>query len=351
MSAYHIGEQKSRIPRRILWVGGVLLVILVIAVLVVRFFYTQNLQPVSKTGKAQIFTVATDSSLKQISLQLKKAGLIRDTRAFELYVAVHDERNKLQAGTYKFSPTESVPQIVDALVHGKVATDLVTIVPGARIDQIRQSFINAGFKPADVDTALQAGQYRAAYPALADNPAGTTLEGFLYPDSYQKTATTDPRTIVEEALTEMQQHLTADIRAAFAGEGLTTYQGVTLASIVEQEVSSSTDRPQVAQVFLTRLKKDMSLGSDVTAFYGAIKAGVTPTTSYDSPYNTLLHKGLPPGPIGGVSDSSLQAVAHPAHTDWLYFVTGDNGVTHFSKTLQQHQTYTQQYCHKLCSGA
>ncbi|HVS58191.1 MAG TPA: endolytic transglycosylase MltG [Candidatus Saccharimonadales bacterium] len=351
MSEYRMNERKSHIPRRIRWVGGILLAILVVAAIIVHFMYTENLRPVSNNGKSQVFTVATDSSLKQIAVQLKQAGLIRDTRAFELYVAVHDERDKLQAGTYKFSPSESVQQIVDALVHGKVATDLVTIVPGARIDQIRQSFINAGFKPAAIDAALQAGQYRADYPALADNPASSTLEGFLYPDSYQKTASTDPRTIVEEALTEMQNHLTASIRASFASEGLTTYQGVTLASIVEQEVSSSTDRPQVAQVFLTRLKKDMPLGSDVTAFYGAIKAGVAPTTSYDSPYNTLLHKGLPPGPIGGVSDSSLQAVAHPARTDWLYFVTGDDGVTHFSKTLQQHEAYTQQYCHKLCVQA
>src|SRR5262249_42553942 len=155
-------------------------------------------------------------------------------------------------------------------------------------------------------------------------PSGANLEGFLFPDTFQKDANTNPQVIVQESLTEMGQHLTPSIRASFAREGLTVYQGVTLASIVEQEVSNDSDRAQAAQVFLSRLKSGMPLGSDVTAFYGALLAGVKPSTTYDSRYNTLLHKGLPPGPISNVSDSSLQAVAHPAKTSWLYFVTGDN---------------------------
>jgi UPF0755 protein len=146
----------------------------------------------------------------------------------------------------------------------------------------------------------------------------------------------------------MDRQLTPEIRSAFAAQGLSAYQGLTLASIVEQEVSRSSDRAQAAQVFLKRLRTDSTLGSDVTAYYGAIKAGQKPTTSYDTPYNTLLHKGLPPTPISNVSNASLQAVAHPADTDWLYFVTGDDGTTHFSKTLEDHEALTQQYCHKLC---
>jgi UPF0755 protein len=106
----------------------------------------------------------------------------------------------------------------------------------------------------------------------------------------------------------------------------------------------------VAQVFLTRLHQGMSLGSDVTAFYGSIAAGKSPSLHYDSPYNTLLHTGLPVGPISTVSESSLKAVANPAQTNWLYFVAGDDGMTHFSNTLQQHQDNIAQYCHKLCNN-
>jgi UPF0755 protein len=104
----------------------------------------------------------------------------------------------------------------------------------------------------------------------------------------------------------------------------------------------------VAQVFISRLRAGMPLGSDVTAYYGALLAGKKASGAYDSPFNTLLHTGLPPTPISNVSERSLQAVAHPADTDWLYFVTGDDGVTHFTRTLAEHDAAAAQYCHKLC---
>ena len=118
--------------------------------------------------------------------------------------------------------------------------------------------------------------------------------------------------------------------------------------MVEKEASKLSDRQKVAQVFLLRLQKSMSLGSDPTAFYGAIIAGQKATVTYDSPYNTLLYKGLPPTPISNVSKASLEAVAHPAQTDWLYFVAGDDGTVHYSRTLAEHEALADQYCHKLC---
>jgi UPF0755 protein len=314
----------------------------------VQRVYLQNLRPVSNQAIRQYVTIVPNSSAHEIADQLHNMGLIRSSQAFEWYISSHNDHNKLQAGTYSIAKNESVQQIVDKLVNGKVATDLVTILPGKRIDEVRQMFITAGFAPNAVDAALKPDQYRTDYPALADNPPTAGLEGFLYPDSFQKTATTNPKEIVAASLTEMQTHLTTDIRNGFAKQGLTVYQGVTLASIVEQEVSKASERPQAAQVFLLRLRKGMALGSDVTANYGAIRAGIAPSLTYDSPYNTHLHKGLPPGPISNVSDSSLKAVAHPAKTSWLYFVTGDDGTTHFSKTLEEHDALTKKYCHKLC---
>lgn len=181
-------------------------------------------------------------------------------------------------------------------------------------------------------------------------PAGTTtLEGLLWPDSFDKTTTTPLTQIITESLNEMSKHLTPSVQASFAAEGLTTYQGLILTSIVNQEVSQPTVQAQVAQVFLSRLKANMALESDVTANYGAIAAGQSPSLSYDSPYNTLIHTGLPPTPISSISAGALAATTHPAATSWVYFVTGDNGVTYFSTTLQQQQDNTAQYCHKLCS--
>jgi UPF0755 protein len=342
--------RKRRWPRRVLYTFFVILVLFAAGAVAAQFIYRKNLQPVSTVHTVKYVTVPSGSSVPQISALMLKNGLIRSSEIFEWYINVHNDRSKLQAGTYQFATDETVQQIVNKLVNGSVATNLVTILPGQRLDQIRAAFIKSGFTAGAVDAALEPAQY-AANPALTDKPASATLEGFLYPDSYQKDATTDPKVIVGEALDEMQNHLTPEVRSAFATEGLSVYQGVTLASIVEKEVSKTNDRPQVAQVFLKRYSTGMMLGSDVTAFYGAILAGQTPTTDYDSPYNTLIHKGLPPGPIASVSATALAAVAHPATTDWLYFVSGDNGNTYFSKTLADHEALTAQYCHKLCSAS
>ena len=348
MKVYKLGEKHHNMPLRVLITLVVFAAILVGGAAGVQRWYMVNLEPISASMQKQYVTIASGSTLSEIAQQLQAADLIRNDQAFIWYVSAQNARDKLQAGTYSFTPSMSVQAIADKIINGKVATDLVTILPAQRLDQIRQAFIRSGFKAAAVDAALEPAQYRSSFPALADNPSSASLEGFLYPDSYQKTATTDPKTIIAESLSEMQKHLTPDIRSGFAQHGLTVYQGVILASIVEQEVPGQNDRDQAAQVFLKRLSIGMVLGSDVTAYYGAIKDGVSPSVAYDSAYNTLIHKGFPPGPISNVSESSLQAVAHPASTSWLYFVAGDDGVTHFAKTLEEHNANVAKYCHELC---
>jgi UPF0755 protein len=349
MARYRIGGRRHRIPRRIAWLLVILVVAMIGGVLVSRHIYNLDLRPVSNSQATRIFTVGNGQSVKQIAANLQKDHLIRSAWAFQLYVHSKELNDQLQAGTYALSPGQTTASVVTTLTRGKVATRLIIILPGRRIDQVRADLINDGFSPAAVDQALNPAQY-AGLPALAFKPADvTTSEGLLWPDSFQKDSTTSPAFIIRESLVEMGEHLTPDVQAAFAAENLTTYQGLVLASIVEQEVNKTTDKPQAAQVFLTRLKANTTLGSDVTARYGAIRAGLAPNLSYDSPYNTLIHTGLPPSPISTVSASSLAAAAHPAATNWLYFVTGDDGTTYFSTNLQDHQALTQKYCHKLCS--
>lgn len=339
---------RGRIPRRVLLVVAVLAALLIGSAAAVRQAYYERLKPVSDSQVVVLFTVKKGAAATSIANQLQEQGLIRSSTIFQWYIRTNNVRDKLQAGTYALRPSMSVPEIVDVLVNGSVKSDLLTILPGQRLDQIRQSFINAGFQPDEVDAALNPANY-VGHPALADKPAAAGLEGFLYPESYQKDESTKPSTIVVQALDEMAQRLTPDIRAAFASHGLSVYQGVTLASMVEKEVSSPTERAQAAQVFLKRLQIDMPLGSDPTAFYGAIIRGAEPTTEYDSPYNTLKYKGLPPGPIANATESSLTAIAKPANTDWLYFVSGDDGVTRFSKTYEEHVQLIKQYCREKCA--
>jgi UPF0755 protein len=345
---YTAKQRQRRWPKRVMMLATVAVVLVVAATFAVRQFYFTNLKPVSATSqKAQIVTVEPGSTVEVIAKQLQDAGLIRSAWAFKLYVSSKEVRGDLQAGTYSLDPSQSVPEIVAQLTHGKVTTDLVTILPGQRLDQIRTSLINYGFFKADVDEALGTSNY-AGHPALVDKPASANLEGYLYPDSFQKTGTTTASTIIGQSLDEMQKYLTPELREAFAAQGLSTYQGIILASIVEQEASNQVDREQVAQVYLKRLRIGMKLEADPTAHYGARLDNQPLTVKYESPYNTYFIRGLPPTPISNVSASSLIAVAHPAATDWLYFVAGDDGTTHFTQTLAEHQAATRQYCTKIC---
>lgn len=340
---------RKRLPGRILWVAAVLLLLLVAAAVVVRQYYFRQLQPVSTSQNMVIVDIKPGTSSTRIGEQLFEQGLIRNSSIFQWYIRTENVRDRMQAGTYALRPSMSVQDIVKVLVEGQVKSDLVTILPGQRLDQVRQSFINAGFRPEAVDQALQPQQY-AGHVALVDKPAGASLEGFLYPESYQKTASTDPSVIVTESLNQMAKFLTPAVREAFAVQGLSVYQGVILASIVEKEVNNPADAAKVAQVFLKRLKIDMPLGSDPTTLYGAVLAGREPTLDHQSAYNTHVNKGLPPTPISNVSKVSLEAVARPAETGWLYFVAGDDGTTHFSNTLEEHEALTEKYCNKLCKG-
>jgi UPF0755 protein len=323
-------------------------VLLALSAIVVHRSYQSNLKPVSNTETTHVVTIQNGATVAEIADTLKSKGVIRSDWAFEWYIRNNQLREDLKAGTYVLQEKQSVSEIVDVLVKGKIATDLVTILPAKRLSQIRDGLIKAGYGEQEVNEALDPKQY-AGHPALTDKPEQASLEGYLYPESFQKTGETTAKDIIRLSLDEMQLRLTPEIRQAISKQGLTLHQGIIMASIIEQEVSAGQDRPQVAQVFLKRYRQGMQLGSDVTAFYGAIINNKEPSVGYDSPYNTRMHTGLPPGPISNVSDSSLKAIAFPAETDWTFFVAGDDGKTYFSKTLEEHQELTRKHCTKLCN--
>lgn len=315
----------------------------------VRYYYQVNLHALNKSQTTISFTIPSGATLRQTATKLKEEKIIKSSWAFERFVQNKNAADKIKAGTYELSPSYDVSQIVSIITEGKVATNLVTILPGKRIDQVKKAFIAAGYSVAEVDDAFRPDQYRN-HPALVDKPVSASLEGYLYPESFQRTADTTPEQIIRSSLDEMQKRLTPELREAFSRQGLSVYRAVTLASVIEKEVSRPEDRAQVAQVFLSRLSQGKRLESDATAIYGAVLAGQAPSITFDSVYNTYTHDGLPPGPISNVTESSLQAVARPAGTDWLYFVSGDDGNTYFSRTLQEHEALTAQHCKKLCNS-
>lgn len=350
MARYRTQDRGRRfsLPTRVWLVLGILIVFALLGVVVARGLYHKGLGPVSSNQETVIFTVEQGATVKEVAQNLEEKELIKSAWAMELYIHSKRLSEKLLAGTYALSPSEGTPSIVHTLTKGEVTTHLVTILPGKRIDQVRAGLINDGFSPEAVDAALKPEQY-ADLPIMAIKPSGVdTLEGLLWPESFQRDSSTTAGTIIRQSLTEMGKQITTDIQAGFARQGMTTYQGVTLASILIQEVGRPVDQAQASQVFHSRLKTGMTLGSDPTAKYGAILAGKAPSLTHDSPYNTAMHKGLPPTPISTINASSLEAAANPASTDWLFFVAGDDGITHFSRTLAEHEALIEKYCTKLC---
>lgn len=346
--SYSIIRPKKRIWKVIFLSGLFALAVAGLSIYGARLYYVRNLKSVSASEKVQLVTIPSGVSVQETGILLKQANLVRKSWAFEWYMRQNKLSDNIQAGTYALKPNMSVAEIAKIITKGQIATDLFTLLPGQRIDQIKQALINAGYTAETAESALNPALY-ANHPALAGKPASANLEGYLYPESFQKTASTKPQKLIELSLDEMQKRLTPTIRSRFADQGLSAYQAVILASIIEQEVSKPEDKSKVAQVFLLRIKRGMPLGSDPTAFYGAILAGQIPTVIYDSPYNTRLHTGFPPGPISNVGQSSLEALAYPANTDFVYFVAGDDGITHFSHSLAEHEALTAKYCKKLCS--
>jgi UPF0755 protein len=344
--------KKSRKGLKIAAFVALILAIATVLIVGVRHMYIQNLQPVSSSDAVVAVEIPRGSTTKEIADLLEQKGLIRAAWAFQWHVNNAAIRDKLQAGTYDLRPSQSVEQIVAQLTRGAVATKLVTILPGARIDEVKQAFIDTGFQKEDVERAFDPALYVDS-PVLADKPAEiATLEGLLYPDSFQRDNATKPEEIVRQSLELMQKQLSPEVRAALARQGLTAYDGLILASIVEKEVPNGTDRPIVAQVFLKRLKIGMPLGTDASDKYGAALAGKPTDNSavnLDTPYNTRLYGGLPPTPISTVEKTAIKAVTNPANTDWLYFVSGDDDVTYFSKTVEEHEALVQQHCKVKCS--
>lgn len=336
------------------WIFIVILILiaaLIAAGLFSMKWYSSNISARdSSSTSVVVFTVHEGDTEVRIAEQLEHAGIIRSAFAYQLYTRINNMNGSAQVGGYKLSPSMPVSEISATLRDGKVAVDLITILPAQRLDQLKKAFIEAGYSEAEVDTALDPAQY-ADHPALSDKPPLASLEGYLYPESFQRTTNTPLKAIIAQALDQTAFMLTDQVKQDLKTRyGLNSYEALTLASVVEREVSHPEDRAKVAQVFLKRYQEGIALGSDPTALYGALQAGIEPSVSVDTPYNTRLHVGLPPGPINNVSADSMDALVHPADTDYLFFVSGDDGKTYFSRTQEEHEALTAQHCIQLCKS-
>lgn len=327
---------------------GVGIVVLVGALLT---WFVWLLGPLDKTASVKTVNIASGSSPSVIGDELEAKQLIRSSNAFQIYVALSGTGQKLQAGRYKLSASMSVGDIIKHLVKGEGDVFMITILPGMTLKQladpsVKNSLAYQGFSAEEITRAF-AASYDS--PLLAAKPSGASLEGYIFPETYQLGMNDTLESLFERTFDELYLRLKkAGILEKIKERNLTLHQALTLASIVQKEVSDKATQKRVAQVFLRRLSLNMPLGADPTFRYAAARDGQAPSVNYDSPYNTRLYPGLPPGPIANMELSAIEAIVDPADEDYLYFVSGDDGETHFSKTEEEHLELTRRYCTTLC---
>jgi UPF0755 protein len=357
-SGLKVPKKRSNL-KIIFWVIGIIVVIIIGLCASAFFWYYIQLSPVSNDkGQLKKITIAPLSTSSQISKELEKQSIIRNSTAFDIYVRLSCKNNVLQAGTYRLSPSDSAQQIVEHFIKGSVDTFNITFYPGATLtdnsDKTESKKIDvtsvlqkAGFSDSEISAALDK-KYEG--PLFTGKPANTSLEGYVYGETYNFNTGANVEDILTRTFDDFYKVVQKNnLVESFTSHGLNLYQGITLASIVQREANSAEDQKQVAQVFYSRLSSDTVLGSDVTYQYITDKNGVERDYNYDSPYNTRRYPGLPPGPIAVPGLTALLAVASPASGDYLFFLAGDDGIMYYSKTLAEHEANITDHCKVNCS--
>jgi UPF0755 protein len=283
-------------------------------------------------------------SSSAIAGRLHDLGLVRHPLIFRALVARKGVDGRLRAGEYRIEGGLSLEQILDLLVRGDVVRYSVTFPEGKNLEEMAEIVARAGLDP---DGFLAAA--RDPSPMRDLDPVAPDLEGYLFPDTYDRPHGDDrSRALVARMVERFRQVMTPEL-ARLEGTGLTLRELTTLASLVELETALPEERPRVAAVFHNRLRRRMLLQADPTVIYALRLAGRwdgnirKKDLSMDSPYNTYRHPGLPPGPIAAPGREALLAALQPAEVEDLYFVSRNDGSHKFSKTLAEHERAVDRY--------
>ncbi len=340
---------RNQNKRKFIWGMALVVVVFIVAVIAINAYMSLNLAPLSDKANAKQVRVdiAQGDSTSEIGGTLVKAGLIRNQRFFAWYVSYRHAAGLLRSGEYLLSPAQNMQSIIEDLRQGPPVVK-VTIPEGFTTQQIvdlltERHLIN----PTKFYDLVQNYDFNYAF-LTGIPPSHARLDGFLFPATYDIKLGTSEKQIIELMLNRFQQELTPQIRQAAAAKGWSIRQLVTMASLIEREAKEAQDRAIISQVFATRLHVGMPLQSCASIEY--LLGHRKPILSLEdlkiaSPYNTYLHRGLPPGPIANPGDASIQAAAFPAQTDYLYFVAKPDGYHAFAKTYSEHLVNVHKYEH------
>lgn len=297
---------------------------------------SRALEPVAGEAEPVIFEVPAGATLKAITRGLEGAGIIRNARAVEILARYRELESALQAGEYRLSAASPPGEILDALASGRVATHELVIPEGFTAAMIAARLEAAGLGNADEFESWVLSPAGAA----AHGVKGPNLEGYLFPDTYHLPRGLGARALAKVFVDRFEE-VWSEVSAGKPKLPLDLRETVILASIVEKETGAPHERPLIASVFLNRMKLGMRLETDPTVIYGIPDFDGNlrrlDLENRTNPYNTYVIPGLPPGPIASPGRDALVAVLEPAESEYLFFVSQNDGTHQFSRTYSEHE--------------
>lgn len=333
-----------------LWISGFFFIIFIATGIQTALFVHFAVSPLkTESQEGVIIEIHKGQSPHEISRTLQSSGVLlsdTDQQRFFWLGKILREWRKVKAGEYQISATMTPLQIFSVFRSGISIAHPVTIIEGANIYEIAAAIEEK--KLGAKQDFLKLCKDPSFISALGFNPETMlSLEGFLFPNTYFFNKTLSVEDMIRQMIKQYRAHWgeTEDNRARTLG--LTSFQIMTLASMIEKETGAPQERPLIASVFYNRLKKKMRLQSDPTTIYGIwehYQGNLHKSDLLDpSPYNTYFVPGLPAGPIGNPGKEAIQAALYPAESEYLYFVSHNDGTHQFSRTLQEHNLAVQKF--------
>ncbi len=305
-------------------------------------WFMERLDPVLEEAPEKLFAVRKGDSLTAVAHRLQDAGLIRDAQATIWFARWRGLDRGLHVGEYWLSGALTPPEILQRLTDGDIATWEVSIPEGLTAKEIGARIAEAGL----VDAAEFASAVNDAELAAELSIDAPTLEGYLFPETYRLTRGLSGKEVARVLVAQFQRAW-SEVAEGAEARGLSMHEVVTLASIVEKETGAAHERPLIASVFANRLERNMRLESDPTIIYGIPDFDGNlrrrDLENAENLYNTYRHAGLTPGPIANPGLGSLRAVVEPADTDFLFFVSRNDGTHQFSPTYREHARAVDRY--------
>ncbi|MCP4661049.1 MAG: endolytic transglycosylase MltG [bacterium] len=295
-------------------------------------------QPYQGYEGTQVVVIRSGRGAGEILVELRAAGVLADARLARAYLVYWLGDPPLLAGEYRFEEPLNTPQVLAKLIRGEIVSYPVTLIEGLTLEEIADTLARQGFGDPDL---LRREMQRPELIADLD-PAAPDLEGYLYPDTYSFARGTSEKEIVATLVRTFRRRFRDEVEPLQAAGERSVRELVTLASIVEKEAGVDEERALIAGVYAHRLRRGIALYADPTVIFALKKMGTwngnlrRPDLKLDSPYNTYVYAGLPPGPICSPAVASLIAAATPADTPYLYFVGRNDGTHVFARTLHEH---------------